>query len=31
MEASRFSLPTVVLMAAFVLGVCALLWRKNLN
>jgi len=31
MEASRFSLPTVILLAAFVLGVSTLLWRGNLS
>jgi hypothetical protein len=29
MAASRFSLPTLVLLAVFVLGVCALLWRRS--
>ena len=28
MSASRFSLPTVVSLAVFVLGVCAVLWRR---
>jgi len=29
MTASRFSLPTLVLLAVFVLGVCVLLWRRG--
>ncbi len=29
MAAGRFSLPTLVLLAAFVLGVCAFLWRRS--
>lgn len=29
MEASRFSLPTVILLAVFVLGVSTLLWRRT--
>jgi hypothetical protein len=29
MAASRFSLPTLVLLAVFVLGACAFLWRRS--
>jgi hypothetical protein len=29
MAASRFSLPTVVLLTVFVVGVCVSLWRQG--